>query len=194
MQRRTEAFSFIRAQQAAELRDLVRKYYILLMMYDTNASTGKYIMSKYEKGVLPPDINIDLIRKSLADQECVVCKNHINETARKHLQDLLDKYEVSTNVSHRLVEIKNDVLRAIEDAKNYRSAKDALFEKIRKTEEDIETLTAQNEELYKKIIACSSAEDIGGGGGSRTRVPTRSNEDFYMLISSLLFFVLCRSR
>ena len=34
----------------------------------------------------------------------------------------------------------------------------------------------------------------GGGGGSRTRVPTRSNEDFYMLISSLLFFVLCRSR
>lgn len=34
----------------------------------------------------------------------------------------------------------------------------------------------------------------GGGGGSRTRVPTRSNEDVYMLISSLLFIVLCRSR
>lgn len=34
----------------------------------------------------------------------------------------------------------------------------------------------------------------GGGGGSRTRVPTRSNEDVYMLISSLIFIVLYRSR
>ena len=34
----------------------------------------------------------------------------------------------------------------------------------------------------------------GGGGGSRTRVPTRSNEDVYMLISSLVFIVLYRSR
>lgn len=52
---------------------------------------------------------------------------------------------------------------------------------------------------HKKIplrifILRGNSLKTGGGGGSRTRVPTRSNEDVYMLISSFLFIVLCRSQ
>lgn len=157
---RLKELNEIKKRQEDKLRDLVKKYYILLMMYETNLATSKYIESKCDKGVLPPSIDIKLIEKSLKDHECVICKNYLNDTAQKFLQSLLDKYEVSTDVSHKLVEIKNDVYNAVESTKKYKEEIGTLFEEIRKTDGEIEDLTKLNEELYKKISNCSAKDEI----------------------------------
>jgi DNA sulfur modification protein DndD len=148
-------------KQKALLLTLVRKYYILLMMYDVNSSTDGYIHEKFEKGVLPPDINIDLIKSSLAHHECVICKNTINAAAEAYLNSLIEKFDVSTIVSHKLVEIKNDVARAVREAKNYKKEKQSIFDSLREISERISVLSSENEELYKRISACSSIENIG---------------------------------
>lgn len=148
-------------KQQALLRSLVRKYYVLLMLYKTNSSTDELIQEKFQKGVLPPDINIDLIKDSLTHHECVICKNTINAAAEAYLQSLIEKFDVSTTVSHKLVEIKNDVSRAKKDAEGYAEEKRIIFERIREISSQISALTAENEELYKRISACSSIESIG---------------------------------
>lgn len=148
-------------KQQGLLLALVRKYYVLLMMYDVNTETGEYIQEKFKKGVLPPDINIDLIKDSLMKHECVICKNTIDAAAEKYLKSLLEKFDVSTTVSHRLVEIKNDIARARRDAEGYLREKQVIFDSIRDIDARISVLTAENEELYKKISACTSIEDIG---------------------------------
>ncbi|MDP4152572.1 MAG: AAA family ATPase [Bacillota bacterium] len=149
-----------RKKQSTKLLELIRKYYVLLMMYDTNKATDKYIQAKFQKGVLPPDINIDLIKDSLTHHECVICKNTINKAAEDYLKSLIDKFEVSTTVSHKLVEIKNDVSRACKEASNYMDDKKEIFSSIRELDEHIASLTAENEELYKRISTCSSVENI----------------------------------
>lgn len=148
-------------KQQIALQALVRKYYILLMMYGINTSTDAYIQEKFEKGVLPPDINIDLIKNSLTHHECVICKNTINAAAEAYLKTLIEKFDVSTTVSHKLVEIKNDVARAKREAEGYTKEKQAIFDKMHEIDARISALTSENEELYKKISACSSIENIG---------------------------------
>lgn len=148
-------------KQKELLLALVRKYYVLLMMYDVNTATGAYIREKFEKGVLPPDINIDLIKSSLTHHECVICKSSIDSTVEAYLNSLLEKFDVSTTVSHKLVEIKNDVARAVRESRNYKKDKQAIFDRLREISERISALTSENEELYKRISACSSIESIG---------------------------------
>lgn len=142
------------------LKALIRKYYVYLMMFDINHRTSKYIDEKESKGYLPPDINKDLISKSLNENKCVICDQDINENIHKHLLELIQKFEVSTSVSNKLMEIKNDTYSACSRAKLYESEKNHIYKNNRDIEEKLEDLEAESQKLYQKISGCSSVEDI----------------------------------
>ncbi len=144
----------------SDLYKFVREYYVLLSLFEINKSTKDYIQSKYDKGSLPPDINIDFIKESLADHKCCLCKSPTTAEVEEYFKNLIKQYDFSTKVSHKLVEIKNDVSRSVDLCKNYEKEKNEIFEKIRKTNEKIESLTSENETLYKRISVCSSVEEI----------------------------------
>lgn len=147
-------------QLQAELIALVRKYYILLMMYDVNVATEEYIQAKVNRGSLPPAIDKNLILSSLSHHECAVCGSSLTEEIERKLQELVERFEVSTVASHNLMEIKNNVVSARSEAANYMEQKMALFARIKQVDDRIARLTLENEALSKKLRSCSSVEEI----------------------------------
>ena len=155
-----------------DLIKLVRKYYVLLAMYRVNERTKRYIADKDTRGKLPPDVDIDLLRKSLASHICAICNQPFSEdsNAVQHMNELLSRYEVSTDVSNRLSEIKNDVTRAIEDARGYMQEKAAILTDIKNKEKELKTLQDANARLTIKIRGCSSAEQVADWIEERTQL------------------------
>lgn len=142
------------------LRALVRKYYVVLMLYDVNCSTAQFIQDKYDNGQLPPSVDIDLIKKSLSSHECLVCKSSLSASSIEYLQSIIDKYQVSTAVSHKLMEMKNDVSRAVRSAEAYKKERAALFQEIHENEESSKRNGEEIDTLYGRISGCSSVEQI----------------------------------
>jgi len=143
-----------------KLSALIRKYYTLLMLYDVNKRTSEYIFDKEQRGHLPPDINKELLAQSLKEHKCAICQQVINENIEQHLLELVQKFEVTTSVSNKLMEIKNDTEKACRDVKSYDETKEALYADMRSTDRRIEELEAESARLYQKISTCSSVNDI----------------------------------
>ena len=135
---------------------------MLLAMYRVNERTMNYIADKDNRGKLPPDVDIELIRTSLASHICAICNQPFSQdsNAVQHMNDLLSRYEVSTDVSNKLSEIKNDVIRAVEEAYEYKEVKFGILAEIKKKEIEHKELQEANERLTIKIRGCSSAEQV----------------------------------
>lgn len=155
-----------------KLSALVRKYYVLLAMYRVNERTMKYIADKDIRGKLPPDVDIDLLRQSLASHICAICNQPFSEDSNvvQHMNELLSRYEVSTDVSNKLSEIKNDVTRAVEDAHGYMQAKIDILTDVKNKEKELKELREANERLTIKIRGCSSATQVADWIDERTQL------------------------
>lgn len=149
-----------REEIAKKLEAVVRKYYTLLMLYDVNKRTSDYINEKEIQGHLPPEINRDLLLKSLNDGKCAICNQDIGNDVKAHIEELLNKFEVSTSVSNKLMEIKNDTASACKKADLYDNEKNKIYEEMRKNENQIGETEKERQILYNKISGCSSIEEI----------------------------------
>ena len=154
------------------LLQLVREYYVLLAMYPINVRTNAYIADKATRGKLPPDVDIDLLRKSLESHICAICNQPFSEDSKavEHMNELLSRYEVSTDVSNTLSLIKNDVARAVEEARSYKEEKLLLLADKKKFEKEREELEEANARLTIKIRGCSSAEQVADWIEERKRL------------------------
>ena len=150
-------------QKKADLLTLVRKYYILLAMYKINERTKQYILDKDTRGKLPPDVDIDLLRNSLTSHICAICNQPFSDDSEavQHMNELLSRYEVSTDVSNKLSEIKNDVFRLVDESKNYDKDKQNILMEIKASEKQLSELKEINEKLRVKIRGCSSTKQVG---------------------------------
>ena len=156
----------------ANLVKLVRRYYLLLAMYRINKRTQSYIADKDTRGKLPPEVDIELLRSSLASHICAICNQPFSEdsNAVQHMNELLSRYEVSTDVSNKLSEIKNDVTRAVDDARGYKDAKTKILDALKRVEKELQELKVANERLRVKIRGCSSAQQVGDWIDERTQL------------------------
>lgn len=143
-----------------KLKEFVRKYTILLYLYEINTRTHEFITKRYDAGQLPPQIDKALILKSLSDHACAICHHETDEQAEEHLKQLLKKLEVSVGVSQTLVGIKNDISSALAEARKYLEQKGELLDRLAEIEDQIDDLTEENERLSKSISKVSAIEEI----------------------------------
>lgn len=143
-----------------DLIAFAKRYYILLMLYPANSVTNQYISEKDDAGSLPPDIDRDLLIESLKNHKCAVCNQEIGNDCEHHIEELLEKFKVSSAVSNKLMEIKNDVFRSVGSVNSYQVEKEALFKKMRDLDAKIAELEEIKSQLYLKMSRCSSIEDV----------------------------------
>lgn len=143
-----------------KLINLVKKYYTPLVMYRINTSTYEYIKDKKERGKLPPDIDIKLIKDSLENHKCAVCGLDITDNSRNHLCEILKRLEISTSASNHLMEIKNDIKREADEVKDYKSALNSIFGELKRIKERRKTLEERNKELQGRLLDVDSTSKI----------------------------------
>ena len=120
--------------------EFIRRYMVLLKLYPRIKKTLQIIQVKEGEGDLPPIIDRDQIKKLLAniDEPCPICNNpHIGETGRKHLEDLLRKFSLSSKTSNYLKEIKGALENYVDEVQNYQAQKNALIERELDLEENV---------------------------------------------------------
>ena len=142
------------------LRKLIKKYYVLIALHDANTQTDAYITQKYQSGSLPPSIDSSLIQHSLEAHKCELCSAPLSSSSEAYLRSLLERFNISSVVSNKLMQIKNDVSRFLSGTNKYQEDLRATYTLIQGLEDEYSTLEAENAELYQRISACSSSEQI----------------------------------
>lgn len=140
-----------------DLCKLIRKYAVKVFLYRVNQSTSEYIEEREKEGAFNLDADIDVIKKSLEEEECVICGSKLDKEAMDHLQTLLNKIGSNSSIQ-RLAKIKNDVNNSL-DISDYQTEKEDLFDEINALEARNEKLEKENSYLYGKI---TSVGDIDG--------------------------------
>jgi DNA sulfur modification protein DndD len=135
-----------------EIQNLIKQYTILLFLYETNKKTYTYITQHTNSGSDAVDIDIKAIKKTLERMQCIICDEPVDDTLQKHLESLISNYEENAGSSRSiLLEIKNDVFRGMEDAKEYKRLKEQLMEELTLVEDEIAVLEDTNATLQERI-------------------------------------------
>lgn len=148
--------------------EFIRKYYQLLATYDINKVVSEYIDAKAKNGQLPPDIDIGLLRRSLESHVCAVCEQDITNNSEEHINHLIQRITISSAVSNKLMEVKNDVNEAVGRVQDYQSDKKELFDKQKRLKSEIEALESRAVELRKRLAGYSDVTSITKWVNERT--------------------------
>ena len=141
-----------------ERQKFVRKYMVLLSLYNVNKRTGEYIAERESSDSLKTNINVEAIEDSLEHHECRLCTQGIPHDIEEDLRRMVQRYKANASLQ-LLSRIGNDINRAL-DIFDYEKQKQGLFDKLNKCEDDIQELEAENEKLAVRIKRASDVEEI----------------------------------
>lgn len=129
--------------------DFIREYLVLLSFYSRISTTYNMIKEKENSGALPPNIDKKQIKDILENNlhSCPLCDNEIDKRSRVYLEELLNRLELSSETSHRLIGIKAYLEMFIDKCKNYQANKNELINK----EKDLKNKLHNIEEELRKI-------------------------------------------
>lgn len=145
-------------QCAACLRDLfafAREMKVALSLYGCAKKTLDLIEDKEAQNALPPNIDRQLLRKILDDGNgrCFLCGHSLDQHGRSHIEELLDRIQVSSEASHLLMSIRSELSRTVEAARRYPKEKDKMLRRYRDAcgllKECEKNLQALDDELSK---------------------------------------------
>lgn len=138
-----------------ELFAFARKMKVALSLYGCAKKTLGIIEEKESQNALPPNIDKQLLRKVLEDESgrCILCDHSLDQHGRSHIEELLDKIQVSSETSNLLMSIRSELSRIVETAQRYPEEKDKILKRYRDTcnrlKECEQDLQALDDELSK---------------------------------------------
>ncbi len=146
----------------ADKQSFIRKYMTLLNFYPRVLHTLQLINKKQKDGKLPPNIDKEQIKEILDKHvsHCPVCNSTIDEKAIAHLQEVLNKLDVSSATSNFLMEIKSSLEIIVDDCKAFPKNRDELLKKEKYYSEEI----AKRDLELKQISAFLSTYSSNGDG------------------------------
>lgn len=131
-------------------KEFIRTYLMLFNLYPRIKSTLDMIKYKEEHGELPPRIDKKQIEELINnhDVNCPMCDGEINDHAIRHMQELLEELEVSSQASNYLSSIKGGLENAITKCKKYSKERQSIIEnekyyanELSKTEAELNTIS-----------------------------------------------------
>lgn len=140
-----------RGKALDNLEAFIRDYTVILNLYEALSRTNDYITKQYDAGHLPPDIDPKFLRQSIENHVCALCEGQIGQSAIAHIQELLDKIEVSSQASNCISQIKNDVASIVAQAADFPKDRDEAIQELRSIDEEIKRLTEENSILESTI-------------------------------------------
>lgn len=157
--RKIEGLRLERGGVLNQLKELVRKYTILLYLYPSFKKALTYIREKEEEGVINTNIDIDIIRRCLEQDHCVVCDEDLTEQAREHLEELERNVKTSSTATKMFATMRAELQRAMNDALNYQKEKEILVQKYNHLTDEIDELEEENERKSEIIKKCSDIKN-----------------------------------
>lgn len=142
----------------------IRKYTVLITLYPRIKKALALIQQKEKSGDLPPAIDKMQIKRLLEHPEdrCPICDGRIDESARVHLEKLLERIAVSSETSNYLKEIKGSLEMYVDQVAQFKGKLDEL----RQTEMDLSSQKEKIERRLKEIAGLLSNYNESGEQGT----------------------------
>ena len=136
----------------------IREYYMLFNLFPKIKATLDMIISKENKGELPPRIDKKMVDELLSShvENCPVCDGEIGEHAREHLKKLLNDLDVSNQTSNYLSKIKGSLEEAIDKCKKYPEIRDGIIKKERLITNEIDEINKELQEISQYLTKYSN--------------------------------------
>lgn len=112
-----------------ELFVFTREMIIALNLYKSAKKTLDIIAEKEAINALPPNIDKSILIKMLSDNECMctICHQPLSEESKKHIKEILEKIQVSSETSNLLMRIRSELGRIVDEAKKYPEKKMSIL-------------------------------------------------------------------
>lgn len=116
-----------------ELFAFVREMKVALSLYGCAKRTLALIAEKEAQNALPPNIDKHVLRKLLDDGsgQCFLCDQPLTDHARDHIEELLNRIQVSSETSNLLMSIRSELYRIVESAESYPRKKTEILRRYR---------------------------------------------------------------
>lgn len=143
-----------------EVKRFVRKYTILFSFYDSLKNTSDIINEKQADGHLPPAIDKFLLQNMLNEHKCLICNRDMAENEEVFVQNLLEKFKISSQLSNALSGVKGSIQGYLNKVNLYEDEKTKLFNKKKKLENKQKDLKIEADEIDAKLKEFSDRDII----------------------------------
>ena len=156
MQRHESAIKSARAEYIT----FARNAYVDFAFYDAVAHGLETVSEMVRNKQLPPDINRSYIEEMLRDHVCKVCMRPLNEEDHMHLVELLERYQVSSETSHILVAMRNEMQRLQDRIRDYPTERDKVLSTLGNAVKNRDNAARRLDDIEKAILANPDSENI----------------------------------
>ena len=144
----------------AEYITFARNAYVDFAFYDAVAHGLETVSEMVRNKQLPPDINRSYIEEMLRDHVCKVCMRPLNEEDHMHLVELLERYQVSSETSHILVAMRNEMQRLQDRIRDYPTERDKVLSTLGNAVKNRDNAARRLDDIEKAILANPDSENI----------------------------------
>lgn len=123
------------------IREFIRRYNIVLRMYPELKRTLEIIEEQEDKGNLPMEISLEILKDMMLTQHCKFRDGVLCEEASINIDKMIEKIKFTNKTSSLLMSIKSEIIRLIEEAKQYPFKKDEVWKKYKELEQRRDELT-----------------------------------------------------
>lgn len=119
-----------------------------LFTYDAMKSLYDVIMEKEKNKELPYQVDEEVIQESLDEGTCKVCNRHLDESSETFLRNSLAAYQLSTDQSKLLLDLKSTLKISMNTLKTYPNTSKILSKHYKDINKDL----TENQEEWKKVM------------------------------------------
>lgn len=140
----------------------VRKKKIALSFYPSATATLALIREKEEQNALPPNVDREMLRSLLSGElkVCPICAGELGERAKGHIEELLNRIQVSSETSNTLMRIRSELERTIVEAESYSREKKALLTRLRTVEDELKQCEMDLQTVDREIRAYQDKDQV----------------------------------
>jgi len=138
--------------------DTVRKYYIKLGLLPSVKCFYEYLKEQDESGNLPPTFDKSILERILAEHECPVCGNQVENT--EHVQRLMDNISMASLTANILTRSKVALEPFYGNIQTYKSEIETLNDSIDRLVSKYNDLEVVHQRLAKYLRDIANKDEI----------------------------------
>ena len=119
-----------------------------LFTYDATKYLYDTIVEKENNNELPYQVDEEVIQESLDEGTCKVCNRHLDESSETFLRNSLAAYQLSTDQSKLLLDMKSTLKLSMNTPNTYLKSSKILSNHYKDVNDDL----TENQEEWKKVI------------------------------------------
>ena len=149
-------------EQLEELFVFAREKKIDLSFYKIAKQSLDIIKIKELNNALPPEVDKKMLIRVKDSTSCSICGQHMNDEAKKYLDNLINQIQVSSETSNILMSIKSELIRIVESVDTYAKDKEKYLKSYKLICEDLKDTENKLQDLDNKIAGFSDRKLIRG--------------------------------